>query len=165
MDMVAPYNQPTVQRAPVQRTSGGGSLVDVLNVILDKGIVIDAWARVSVVGLEILTIEARIVIASVDTYLRYAEAIGLTALAAAPPTQAATANQQNGRALLSRPPSEDQVAGYLSEHPEGLRLGEMEAYFNAPREELGDIVNRLVDENRARRDEEHRLYFPTDNGE
>ncbi len=160
--MVAPYNPPTVQRAPVQRSTGGGSLVDVLNVILDKGIVIDAWARVSVVGLEILTIEARIVVASVDTYLRYAEAIGLTALAAPPAAQPATAGQQNGRALANRPPSEQEVAGYLSEHPEGLRIGEMEAFFNAPRQELGEIMNRLVDDNRARRDEEHRLYFPTD---
>jgi len=160
--MVAPYNQPTVQRAPVQRSTGGGSLVDVLNVILDKGIVIDAWARVSVVGLEILTIEARIVVASVDTYLRYAEAIGLTALAAPPAAQPAAAAQQNGRALANRTPSEQEVAGYLSEHPEGLRIGEMEAFFNAPRQELGEIMNRLVDDNRARRDEEHRLYFPTD---
>ena len=165
--MVDRYNQPTVQRGPVQRNTGGGSLVDVLNVILDKGIVIDAWARISVVGLEILTIEARVVVASVDTYLRYAEAIGLTALASPPPAQAGNGGRQNGngRARANRPPSEDEVAGYLSEHPEGLRLGEVEAFFDAPREELGDIMNRLVDENRVRRDEEHRLYFPTNNGE
>lgn len=50
------------------------SLADVLNVILDKGLVIDAYIRVSLVGIEILTIDARIVIASVDTYLRFAEA-------------------------------------------------------------------------------------------
>ncbi|KHL03567.1 gas vesicle protein GvpJ [Sinomonas humi] len=50
------------------------SLADVLNVILDKGLVIDAYVRVSLVGIEILTIDARIVIASVDTYLRFAEA-------------------------------------------------------------------------------------------
>ena len=49
-------------------------LADVLEIILDKGIVIDAYVRVSVVGIEILTIDARIVIASVDTYLRFAEA-------------------------------------------------------------------------------------------
>ena len=163
--MVAPYNPPAVQRPPVQRTTGGGSLVDVLNVILDKGIVIDAWARVSVVGLEILTIEARIVVASVDTYLRYAEAIGLTALAARPNEQGGAEGRQNGRALTGESPSEDEVAGYLSEHPEGLRLGEMEAYFNAPRRELGEIVNRLVDDDRARRDEEHRLYFAADDEE
>jgi hypothetical protein len=50
------------------------SLADVLNVILDKGLVIDAYIRVSLVGIEVLTIDARIVIASVDTYLRFAEA-------------------------------------------------------------------------------------------
>ena len=52
--------------------------------ILDKGIVIDAWVKVSLVGIELITIEARVVIASVETYLKYAEAVGLTATAAAP---------------------------------------------------------------------------------
>lgn len=51
------------------------SLADVLDVVLDKGIVIDAYVRVALVGIEILTIDARIVIASVDTYLRFAEAV------------------------------------------------------------------------------------------
>src|SRR5207247_114455 len=50
-------------------------LADVLEVILDKGIVIDAYVRVSLVGIELLTIDARIVVASVDTYLRFAEAV------------------------------------------------------------------------------------------
>src|SRR3954466_2873137 len=57
----------------VQRSSGGG-LVDVIDTILDKGLVIDAFVRVSLVGIEILTIDARVVVASVDTYLRFAEA-------------------------------------------------------------------------------------------
>jgi gas vesicle structural protein len=60
----------SVNRAP--RPSG---LADVLDVVLDKGIVIDAYIRVSLVGIELLTIDARIVIASVDTYLRFAEAV------------------------------------------------------------------------------------------
>jgi len=51
-------------------------LADVLEVILDKGIVIDAYVRVSLIGIEILTVDARIVVASVDTYLRFAEATG-----------------------------------------------------------------------------------------
>jgi hypothetical protein len=51
-------------------------LADVLEIILDKGIVIDAYVRVSLVGIELLTVDARIVIASVDTYLRFAEAVG-----------------------------------------------------------------------------------------
>src|SRR5262249_38803093 len=50
-------------------------LADVLDTILDKGLVIDAYVRVSLVGIEVLTIDARIVIASVDTYLRFAEAV------------------------------------------------------------------------------------------
>ena len=57
-------------------------LAEVLDRILDKGLVLDAWVRVSLLGLEILTVEARVVIASVETYLKYAEAIGLTATAA-----------------------------------------------------------------------------------
>ena len=59
----------------LQRAPSPSGLADVLNVILDKGIVIDAFIRVSVVGIELLTIDARIVIASVDTYLRFAEAV------------------------------------------------------------------------------------------
>jgi len=51
------------------------SLADVIDTILDKGLVIDAYVRVSLVGIELLTIDARIVIASVDTYLRFAEAV------------------------------------------------------------------------------------------
>jgi len=60
----------------VERSGGGGSsgLADVIELILDKGLVIDVFVRVSLVGIEILTIDARIVVASVDTFLRFAEA-------------------------------------------------------------------------------------------
>jgi hypothetical protein len=58
---------------------GGGpsptGLVDVIDTVLDKGLVIDAYIRVSLIGIEVLTIDARIVVASVDTYLRFAEAV------------------------------------------------------------------------------------------
>jgi len=72
----------TVQQSSQRRGGGGGylqrpapsGLADVIDIILDKGIVIDAYIRVSLVGIELLTIDARIVIASVDTYLRFAEA-------------------------------------------------------------------------------------------
>jgi hypothetical protein len=67
----------------VEKTIAGASLAEVLDCVLDKGLVIDAWVRVSLVGIEFLGIEARIVIASVETYLKYAEAVGLTAGAAA----------------------------------------------------------------------------------
>jgi hypothetical protein len=60
---------------PVERASGGTSLIDVLDRVLDKGIVIDAWVRVSLVGIDLLTVEARIVVASIDTYLKYSEAV------------------------------------------------------------------------------------------
>jgi hypothetical protein len=58
----------------VQRSNSSG-LVDVLDVLLDKGLVVDVFLRVSLVGIELLTVDARIVIASVDTYLRFAEAV------------------------------------------------------------------------------------------
>ena len=61
--------------ASVNRAPRPSSLADVLDVVLDKGIVIDAYVRVAVVGIELLTVDARIVIASVDTYLRFAEAV------------------------------------------------------------------------------------------
>ena len=70
--------------AKVMKSTDSSSLAEVVDRILDKGIVIDAWAKVSLVGIELLSIEARVVIASVETYLKYAEAIGLTANAAAP---------------------------------------------------------------------------------
>jgi gas vesicle structural protein len=59
----------------LQRAPSPSGLSDVLDVILDKGIVIDAFVRVSVIGIELVTIDARVVIASVDTYLRFAEAV------------------------------------------------------------------------------------------
>jgi len=68
----------------VEKTIASTSLAEVVDRILDKGIVIDAWVRVSLVGIELLAIEARVVVAGVDTYLKYAEAVGLTAAAAAP---------------------------------------------------------------------------------
>src|SRR3954465_3003291 len=61
---------------PVERAAGGTSLIDVLDRVLDKGIVIDAWVRVSLVGIDLITVEARIVVASIDTYLKYSEAVG-----------------------------------------------------------------------------------------
>ena len=67
----------------VEKNMASSSLVEVIDRILDKGIVVDAWVRVSLVGIELLTIEARVVVASVDTFLKYAEAIGLTASATA----------------------------------------------------------------------------------
>jgi hypothetical protein len=68
----------------VEKTVASTSLAEVVDRILDKGVVVDAWVRVSLVGIELLAVEARVVVAGVDTYLKYAEAVGLTAAAAAP---------------------------------------------------------------------------------
>jgi hypothetical protein len=67
----------------IEKMNASSSLAEVVDRILDKGIVIDAWVRVSLVGIELLAVEARVVIAGVDTYLKYAEAVGLTAAATA----------------------------------------------------------------------------------
>ncbi len=164
--MALDYSRGSAQRGQVQRGPSSSSLADVLDVILDKGIVIDAWVRISAVGIELLTIEARIVVASVDTYLRYAEAIGLTALAAPPPGRGqgggGRGDDQESRREL---PSGDDVLGFVSDHPEGLRLGEMEAYFDVPRRELSEVVNQLTEDDSIRLDEEHQLYYPAEDGE
>jgi gas vesicle structural protein len=64
---------------PVERAPGGASLIDVLDRVLDKGIVIDAWVRVSLVGIDLITVEARVVVASIDTYLKYSELVSQVA--------------------------------------------------------------------------------------
>ena len=68
----------------VERAAGGTSLIDVLDRVLDKGIVIDAWVRVSLVGIDLITVEARVVVASIDTYLKYSEAVGSVASVSKP---------------------------------------------------------------------------------
>ncbi len=73
----------------VERISGGSSLIDVLDRVLDKGIVIDAWVRISLVGIDLITVEARVVVASIDTYLKYADAVGLVGLVSRPQLPAA----------------------------------------------------------------------------
>jgi hypothetical protein len=72
----------------VETVNSSSSLAEVIDRILDKGVVIDVWVRVSLVGIELLVVEARIVLASVETYLRYAQAVGLTGQAAVPAARA-----------------------------------------------------------------------------
>jgi len=67
----------------MEKAIASSSLVEVIDRILDKGVVLDVWVRVSLVGIELLAIEARVVLAGVETFLKYAEAIGLTPEAAA----------------------------------------------------------------------------------
>src|SRR5262245_43546729 len=74
---------------PVERAPGGTSLIDVLDRVLDKGIVIDAWVRVSLVGIDLLTVEARVVVASIDTYLKYSEAVSHVAPVSRPVLESA----------------------------------------------------------------------------
>ena len=78
----------------VERAAGGTSLIDVLDRVLDKGIVIDAWVRVSLVGIDLITVEARVVVASIDTYLKYSEAVGQSAAISRP---AAEVQQSRGQ--------------------------------------------------------------------
>jgi hypothetical protein len=82
----------------VERAPAGGSLIDVLDRVLDKGIVIDAYVRVSLVGIDLVSVEARIVVASVETYLKFAESIGMTGIAARPAVSAGTGELERVRA-------------------------------------------------------------------
>ena len=59
----------------LERTPGTSSVIDVIDHVLEKGIVVDAWVRISLVGIDLLTIEARVVVASIETYLSYAGAL------------------------------------------------------------------------------------------
>ncbi len=68
----------------VQREQGGSSLIDVLDRVLDKGIVVDAWIRIGLVGVDLVTIDARVVVASIDTYMKYAPALAATRTVAQP---------------------------------------------------------------------------------
>ena len=149
--------QSLTPRPAVQKMGGSSGLAEVLHVVLEKGIVVDVWIRVSIIGIEILTVEIRAVIASVDTYLRYAEAIGLTSLASAP-----RAEQMQLPALLPGlgAPSDEEIIAYLEAHPDGVRLSELQAYFGADRSELESMLNRLVAEGAAQQDPARRVYLP-----
>jgi hypothetical protein len=85
-----------------ERPTDSGSLIEVLDRVLDKGIVIDAFVRVSVAGVDLLTVDARVVVASVETYLTYAEAISETQTASRPQLGPA-------RLFTSMPPSQPAV--------------------------------------------------------
>jgi hypothetical protein len=101
------------------------SLADVINIILDKGLVIDAFIRVSVVGIELITIDARIVIASVDTYLRFAEA-----------TSRLNLQETGGKDLM------DLTSGMMesgaSSKTKGMLQGAKESLFGSDDDDSGD---------------------------
>jgi hypothetical protein len=66
----------------LERWAGGASRIDVLDRVLDKGIVIDAWLRMSLAGIDLLTVEARITVASIDTYMKYSDMLARVPFAA-----------------------------------------------------------------------------------
>ena len=109
---------------PVGKRSETASVAELLNMILDKGIVIDgwarvainAWARVSVLGLELLAIEARMTVTSAETYLRYADAMARIIPAAPPPWQRAVSGGESEHERVL----EGEVLRALSEHSEAL---------------------------------------------
>src|SRR5437762_4203848 len=104
----------------LQRAPSPSGLADVLDVILDKGLVIDAYVRVSVIGIEVLTIDARIVIASVDTYLRFAEAVNRLDLSQ---TEAAGIEELRGGGKSAKRKSEGAIEGAREKIP-GLKSKE-----------------------------------------
>ncbi|WP_326824294.1 gas vesicle structural protein GvpA [Streptosporangium sp. NBC_01639] len=117
----------------IVQSSGGGagsrrsssSLADVIDTILDKGIVIDAYIRVSLVGIELLTIDVRIVVASVDTYLRFAEAVNRLDL-----------TQTGGKGLPEV--MEGMTQGVSKSKTKGVTQGAVEAAGEKLRELIGD---------------------------
>ncbi|MER6265238.1 gas vesicle protein GvpJ, partial [Streptomyces sp900105245] len=106
-----------------QQGGGGGSsgLYDVLELILDRGLVIDAFIRVSLVGIEILKIDIRIVVASVDTYLRFAEACNRLDLESGPRKPAGLTELKGQLTEVQAPQSADRTA--LSARLDGVNGG------------------------------------------
>lgn len=106
------------------------SLADVIDTILDKGLVIDAYVRVSLVGIELLTIDARVVIASVDTYLRFAEAVNRLDL---------TEGRQQG------------LPDLIKDVNEGAAKSRTSGALEAAGEKLGDLLGGQSDREEADR--------------
>ncbi|GGT10180.1 putative gas vesicle structural protein 1 [Nonomuraea spiralis] len=135
--------QPAGHGTPASSGTAGTSLADVIDTILDKGLVIDAFVRVSLVGIEVLTIDSRIVVASVDTYLRFAEAanrLDLSATEKGLPEVVEDVTTARAVSQASRP------AG-----------GELEAASDEPdelQELAGEVVDREERPRRARRGED-----------
>jgi hypothetical protein len=116
---VSPY----AGAGPPGARPSGGTLADVVDLILDKGLVIDAFVRVSLVGIELLTIDARVVVASVDTYLRFAEA-----------TNRLDLYEKGGRSL-------PELAGELSEHgAKGVSKGKAKGILDAAKETFDEAM-------------------------
>jgi hypothetical protein len=123
----------------VQPAGGGGgverptssSLADVIDTILDKGLVIDAYVRVSLVGIELLTIDARVVVASVDTYLRFADAVNRLDI---------TADEKQGLPEL--------VGGMQESGSKSKTKGALEAAGEKLRDAIGDTSDERAGQRR-----------------
>jgi hypothetical protein len=101
------------------RGPSGGALTEVVQLILDRGVVIDAFVRVSLVGIETLTVDARVVMASVDTYLRYAEAVGRVNLDNRRPAVPEVLEGHRSKAAIeAAPDGHGDVAGGVLSRPE-----------------------------------------------
>ena len=101
----------------LQRAPSPSGLADVVDLILDKGLVIDAFVRVAVVGIELVTIDARIVIASVDTYLRFAEAVNRLDLAQTTESQGLADIEEKGAEKMTEGAIEGAEDELLPESP------------------------------------------------
>ena len=120
--------EPSRRGGVVERSQESG-IADVVNTILDKGVVVDVFARVSVVGIEVLRVDARIVIASVDTYLRFAEAVNRLEMGEREPMQL------------------DDVVGNVSEAgSRGVARGKVKGAVEAGAEKLSDFLESAVEE-------------------
>ncbi|MFJ9863097.1 gas vesicle structural protein GvpA [Streptomyces sp. NPDC101165] len=126
---------------PAQQIGGGGgggsSLYDVLELVLDRGLVIDAFVRVSLVGIEILKIDVRVVVASVDTYLRFAEACNRLDLESGP----------------SATPGLPDVVGEITES--GAR-GKSKGALSGAAQTVADAFHEVRDDKEAREDKHGR---------
>ena len=111
-------SQGYLTRAP--RSSG---LADVLEILLDRGLVIDAYVRVSLVGIELLTVDLRVVIASVDTYLRFAEAVNRLDLRAVDDSKSVPDLFQSGGEQLAETKTKGAVEGGMDAIKEKMGLG------------------------------------------
>ncbi|GLW11956.1 hypothetical protein Misp01_70840 [Microtetraspora sp. NBRC 13810] len=118
-------------------TGSGSGLADVIDTILDKGLVIDAYVSVSLIGIEILTINARVVVASVDTYLRFAEAANRLDL-----------TQTQGQGLPEM--VEDLTHGAITDKSRGVTQGVLEAAGDKLREMVGEPQDRVRGQRRRR---------------
>ena len=109
--------------------SAGTGLADVLDTILDKGIVIDAYVQASVVGIDILTINARVVVASIDTYLRFAEAVNRLDL-----------TEQKGEGLSGLTDDVKNVVGGVTDSVAGGAKPALEAVSETAGETVKDVL-------------------------